>query len=113
MTQNPSQSAAERRIWPRHVFDDGGSNLPVATVGVYPRCAFVQDLSPGGISLLTTEPPPLGAVVPVWLPGRQNDPAPMLLVSVVHVAPHSEGLFRVGGELVDEASAAAARALLP
>jgi hypothetical protein len=102
----------ERRAVARFPFPPHGSNPLVATVGLFPRCALVLDLSTRGIALLVPWPPPVGSVIPVWVAGRRAGPSPLLLVAVVYVLPQ-DGLYRVGGHFVDEASAEAARALLP
>jgi hypothetical protein len=73
----------------------------------------VHDLSLHGISLLMTQPPPVGSVVPVWLVGPAGAPTAPLLVTVVYTLPHGENLYRVGGQLVDETSTEVVRALLP
>jgi hypothetical protein len=105
-------ASQETRIWARRGFSMEGSNPLIATVGIYTRCAFVHDLSEGGIGLLITDPPPVGAVVPVWLPRPDGGPSTLLLVAIVHSSPQADGLHRVGGTLIDEASAQAVRAYL-
>ena len=102
----------ERRARARRLFKTQGFNPLVATVGVYTRCAFVHDLSEGGISLLLTDPLPVGAVVPVWLPRQDGGPSSLLLVAIAYSNPQEGGLHRVGGALIDEASAEAVMAYL-
>jgi hypothetical protein len=109
----PTPAVSERRAHPRHRLATTGSNPLVATVGIWPRCALVYDLSLGGISLLITQPPPVGSVVPVWLAGAHPPPATPLLVTIIYLLPHGDNLYRVGGQFLDESSAEVIRAHLP
>jgi hypothetical protein len=84
----------------------------VATVGICPRCVLVHDLSENGLSFLTTEPPPVGSVVPLWLPTQHGGWSHLLLVAIMHAFRHSEPLYRVGAQAIDESGAAVLRAYL-
>jgi hypothetical protein len=112
MEESDTALSKDRRSWSRQRFASRSSNPLIATVGVYTRCAFVDDLSAGGISLLITDPPPVGAVVPVWLPRQDGGPSSLLLVAIVHSTLQPDGLHRVGGSLIDEASIEAVRPYL-
>src|SRR5262245_50573369 len=98
-------TSSERRAQARITVLDQGSNPLVATVGLYPRCALVVDLSPRGMGLLTVDPPPEGAVVPVWLPGKPGQGSDLLLVRVIYAVPQEQSLYRLGTELFDEGAA--------
>ena len=89
-----------------------GSNPIIVTAGVLPRAALVSDVSPMGLGILTTFAPPVGSVVPVWLPGPPGESSKLILVSVIHVQPTSDSLYHVGTMCHDEASAALLRELL-
>jgi hypothetical protein len=104
-------AAEERRANARQRFTIQGSNPPIATLGLVPRAALICDLGPGGIGLLTTLAPPVGAIVPVWLPGPPGLPSSLILGTIVHTAPTDEGLHRVGLTCREE-SAAVLAALL-
>src|SRR5262245_2559987 len=86
-----------------------GSNPVIVTAGVLPRAALVSDVSSLGLGLLTTFAPPVGSLLPVWLPGRPAEPSDLLLVSVIHVRPSTDSLFHVGTACHDEGSAALLR----
>ena len=91
-----SAPTGERRAHARRQFAEGGSNPLIATLGLVPRAAILCDVGPGGIGLLTTLPPPLGAVVPVWLARPAGTPSILLLATIVYLEPTAEGLFRIG-----------------
>jgi hypothetical protein len=91
-----SAAAEERRANARHRFAIQGSNPPIATLGLLPRAALICDLGSSGIGLLTTLAPPLGAIVPVWLPGPPGSPSSLVLGTIVHTSLMTEGLYRVG-----------------
>ena len=65
----------------------------------------MADLSAGGLSVLLAEPPPTGAMVPVWLPGPPGRPSLLLLAQVMH-ATADGALFRVGLMAADDAGRA-------
>ncbi len=88
---------SDRRSHPRQSIANTGSNPVIATVGILPRAALVYDLTPNGLGLLTTFAPPVGALLPVWLPGPPGQPSNLVLVTVIHVQPPgSDGLFQMG-----------------
>jgi hypothetical protein len=99
-------AAEERRANARHRFTIQGSCPPIATLGLVPRAALICDLGTGGIGLLTTLAPPLGAIVPVWLPGPPGMPSILILGTIVHEARTDEGLSRVGLTCREESAAA-------
>lgn len=76
----------------------------VATVGVVPRAAFVCDLSVGGIALLTTDPPPVGSVVPLWLAIPPGSNSRFVLLRVIYSQPLAEGLHRIGLCCLDDSA---------
>ncbi len=80
----------------------GGLDPPIATVGLIPRAALVYDLSPNGVGLLTTQPPPVGAIVPVKLAGPPGLSSCLILGEIVHNSPETDGLFRVGVVCLEE-----------
>ena len=86
-----------------------GSNPVIVTAGVLPRAALVSDVSSLGLGMLTTFAPPVGSVLPVWLPGQPGDASDLALVSVIHVRPTSDSLYHVGTACHDEGSAALLR----
>jgi hypothetical protein len=86
-----------------------GSNPVIVTAGLLPRAALLCDVSGLGLGLVTTFAPPVGSVLPVWLPGRPGEPSELMLVNVVHVRPTSDSLYHVGTSCHDEASSAALR----
>lgn len=98
--------AVERRLHTRHRVALHGSNPVVATFGVLPRAAFVHDLSATGIAVLTTEPPPVGSVVPIWLPRAHGEASQLALARVAYAEPVDRGLHRVGMASLDESSSA-------
>lgn len=102
----------DRRAHERRPFATEGSNPLVATVGVVPRAAFVCDLSAAGLAMLTTDPPPVGSVVPVWLAVSPSRESQLVLVRVIDVTAVSTELHRVGAESVEEAGAAVLQQVL-
>jgi hypothetical protein len=100
-------SPDDRRSRPRRLFATSGSNPVVATIGVVPRAAFLCDLGPGGVALLTTDPPAVGSVVPVWLALPVGAPSQIVLLRVVYAQAQGPDLHRLGLCGVDEASCAA------
>jgi hypothetical protein len=103
----------ERRSHPRRQLVTSGSNPLIATLGVLPRAALVCDISPQGLGLLTTFAPPVGAILPVWLPGPPGQPSGLILATVVHVQePASDGLYRVGIACHDESGRSMLRDLI-
>jgi hypothetical protein len=84
----------------------------IVTAGVLPRAALLRDLSLFGLGLLATFAPPVGSVLPVWLPGWPGQSSTLVLVNVVHVQPYSDGLHHIGTHCHDEASIIAVRELL-
>ena len=103
----------ERRSQQRRHLATNGSNPVIATVGILPRAALVSDLSDEGLGLLTTFAPPLGAILPVWLPAPPGQPSHFLLATVVHVqSPSPDNLFQVGITCHDDAGRAILRELL-
>src|SRR5262245_14655199 len=97
-----SRSPSERRNELRHRLALNGSNPVVVTAGVLPRAALVSDVSSLGLGLLTTFAPPVGSVLPVWLPGLPGDPSDVALLNVIHVRPGTGRLFHVGTVCHDE-----------
>jgi hypothetical protein len=66
-------------------------------MGILPRAALVRDIGAEGLGLLTTFAPPVGAVLPVWLPAPPGQPSHLLLATVIHVQPPSpDNLYQVG-----------------
>jgi hypothetical protein len=66
-------------------------------MGILPRIVVICDLCPGGLGVLTNYSPPVGALLPLWLPGGPGKPSALVLVRVIHVQnPADEGLYRVG-----------------
>lgn len=104
-----STSPDERRQYPRHRLSVTGSNPVLVTAGVFPRAALVREVSETGMGLLGAFAPPVGAVLPVWLPGKPGEPSVLVLVTVVHVLPDEGELNRIGVLCHDEASRAALR----
>jgi hypothetical protein len=95
----------EQRIQPRQAIATSGSNPLIATVGVLPRAALVCDISPSGLGLLTTFAPPVGALLPVWLPGPPGQPSHLILAAVVHVQPPSgDDLYHIGVACHDDSA---------
>lgn len=92
----------ERRRQPRRSISTTGSNPVVATMGIVPRAALVCDLSPEGIGLVTTDPPPVGSIVPVWLAIPPGNPSTLLLGRVIYVRATSPDLHRVGLSWLDD-----------
>jgi hypothetical protein len=86
-----------------------GSNPVIVTAGVLPRAALVSDVSSLGLGLLTTFAPPVGSVLPLWLPGQPGEASDLVLVNVIHVRPSSDCLHHVGIACHDESSAATLR----
>jgi hypothetical protein len=107
-----TSSPEERRSAQRRSFATNGSNPVVATVGLVPRAAFLADLSTGGAGLVTTDPPPVGSIVPLWLAIPPGSLSRLVLVRVVYSLPVSEDLHRVGLACLDEAGANLFRELL-
>src|SRR5262245_22773743 len=107
-----TRSTSERRNELRHRLAMTGSNPVVVTAGVLPRAAVVCDVSPSGMGMLTTFAPPVGSVLPVWLPGEPGSSSELVLVSVVHVRPTTDSLHQVGTACHDEASAVTLRAFV-
>jgi hypothetical protein len=70
---------------------------------VVPRAAFVSDLSAGGAGLLTTDPPPVDSIVPLWLAVPPGSLSRLVLVRVVHSSALPDGLHRIGLACLDEA----------
>jgi hypothetical protein len=97
-----SAPTGERRFHSRHRFALGGFDPPIATVGLVPRAALVTDLSPTGVGLLTTQPPPIGSIVPVKLAGPPGLPSCLILGEIVHHSLEPDGLFRVGVSCLEE-----------
>src|SRR3954447_26324590 len=87
---------SERRHEFRRPIATTGSNPVIVTAGVLPRAALLSDLSPLGLGLVTTFAPPVGSVLPVWLPGRPGETSNLVLVNVIHVRPSSDSLFQLG-----------------
>src|SRR4051812_43580796 len=104
-----SRSPSERRSELRRRLTMTGSNPVIVTAGVLPRAALVCDVSPLGLGLLTTFAPPVGSVLPVWLPGRPGEASDLVLVNVIHVRPSTDSLHHVGTACHDEASGATLR----
>src|SRR3954451_19200526 len=100
---------SERRHQSRHRLEMTGSNPVIVTAGVLPRAALLSDLSPQGMGMLTTFAPPVGSVLPVWLPGKPGETSNLVLVNVIHVNPSSDSLFQLGTACHDEASGLALR----
>lgn len=96
----------ERRAHLRHTFVTTGSNPVVATIGVVPRAALLSDLSPAGVGLLTTDPPPVGSVVPVWLALPIGAPSRLVLLRVVYTEVETSDLHRLGLCCLDDTSGA-------
>lgn len=88
-----------------------GSNPVLVTAGVLPRAALVADLSTAGLGLLATFAPPVGSVLPVWVPGRPGETSTVVLVKVIHVVPGPDNLYRIGTTVHDPAGGAALREL--
>jgi hypothetical protein len=108
-----SGSPSERRSHPRRPITTDGSNPVIATIGILPRAALLCDLSAGGLSLLTTYSPPVGALLPIWLPGPPGQMSGLVLGTVVHVQPPADdGLYVVGVACQDEGGRAVLRELL-
>jgi hypothetical protein len=84
----------------------------VATLGVVPRAALLCDLAPGGVGLLTTDPPPVGCVVPVWLAVPAGAPSRLVLLRVVHTSSEGADLYRIGLSCLDEIGGGVLRELL-
>jgi hypothetical protein len=89
-------SPPERRAHVRYQFATSSSNPPLATIGVIPRAALIANLSATGLGLLTTVSPPIGAIVPVWLPGPPGLPSSLILATIIHVTPDGALLHQVG-----------------
>jgi hypothetical protein len=93
----------DRRSYARHPIATTGSNPLIATVGLLPRAVLVCDISPVGIGLLAAFSPPLGAVLPIWLPSPPGQPSGLVLARVVHVQPpNPDNLHRIGLFCADE-----------
>src|SRR5262249_53553517 len=92
----------DRRAQPRRPIPTSGSNPLVATLGLLPRPALVCDLSPTGLGVLLTNPPPPGTLVPVWLPGEPGRPSLLFLAQVMHLSIDPGPLFHVGLMAIDE-----------
>lgn len=99
-------SDSERRSCARHGLSFTGSNPVIVTAGVLPRAALVCDISSNGLGLLATFAPPVGSVLPVWLPGKPGETSSVILVHVVHVQPSTDSLHRIGTVCHDDGSAA-------
>jgi hypothetical protein len=102
----------ERRAHLRYTFVTTGSNPVVATIGVVPRAALLSDLCPAGVGLLTTDPPPIGSVVPVWLALPIGAPSRLVLLRVVYAEAETADLHRLGLCSLDDTSSAVLRDLL-
>jgi hypothetical protein len=100
-------SGGEQRNDVRYRLQTTGSNPIIVTAGVLPRAALVCDLSSRGLGLLATFAPPVGSVLPVWLPGQPGEVSSVILVHVIHVQPATDALHRIGAVCHDEPSAAA------
>lgn len=100
------QSPDERRNEKRRRVITTGSNPVIVTAGVLPRAALVRDVSAQGMGLVTTYAPPVGTVLPVWLPGLPGEPSNLVLLDVVHVRLSGDRLHHVGAACHDESSAA-------
>ncbi len=108
-----SGSSPERRSNRRRRLATNGSNPVIATVGILPRAALVSDIGDEGLGLLTTFAPPLGAILPLWLPAPPGQPSHFLLGTVVHVQfPSPDNLFQVGITCHDDAARAILREVL-
>ncbi len=97
-----SAPSGERRIYDRHRFAAGGLDPPLATVGLVPRAALISDLSPSGVGLITTQPPPIGALVPVYMSGPPGMPSSVILGTIAYTTPEPDGLFRIGVICLEE-----------
>lgn len=95
----------ERRQFDRRMVVDHGSNPVVATIGVVPRAALIQDISPRGVGLVSIDPPPVGSIVPLWLSIPVGTPSRLLFVCVVYTKPAEGELYRIGVAALDEATA--------
>ena len=104
-----SRPASERRNELRRRLTMAGSNPVIVTAGVLPRAALLSDVSSLGLGMLTTFAPPVGSVLPVWLPGRPGEPSDLALVDVIHVRPSTASLYHVGTACHDEGSVATLR----
>jgi hypothetical protein len=102
----------ERRAHPRLTFVTTGSNPVVATIWVVPRAALLSDLCPDGVGLLTTDPPPVGSVVPVWLALPIGAPSRLVLLRVVYAEAETTDLHRLGLCCLDDTSGAVLRGLM-
>jgi|SRR5262245_39197227 len=100
------EAPPERRGSRRHRFDPASSNPAQATIGLIPRAALACDLSPTGVGVLTTDAPPVGAVVPIWLASEPGTTPCLVLTRVANTQAVSPGLFRVGLTGADEGEAA-------
>lgn len=107
-----SSSSPERRRHDRRSISSNGSNPLVATIGVVPRAALINDIGPGGISLLSTDPPPVDSIVPLWLAVPIGSPSRLIFVRLVHVSPAGGDLYRIGAAAVDEATVEILRELV-
>ena len=94
-------SRPERRTVPRHPCPVVGSNPVVATVGLSQRAAFLCDVSPRGVGIVTTHSLAVGGVAPVWLAPKAGSPSRQALGRVIHCAALSPDLHRAGLAVLD------------
>jgi hypothetical protein len=107
-----AEPPAERRINARLRLAVAGSNPVIVTAGILPRAALIHDVSQFGLGLLATFAPPIGSVLPVWLPGEPGQPSSLMLVIVIHVKPSTDSLHYIGTACHDESSTLTLREFL-
>jgi hypothetical protein len=104
-------SVSERRSQNRRVFPAKTSNPLSARIGVVPRGALVVDVSTHGLGLVTTDPPPVGSLVPVWVASHSGPCSELLLGRITHSEPIDRTLHRIGMAYADEADLVVLRTL--
>ncbi len=94
----------DRRVWGRYPSTVETTFREVSKASDRKRSARVDNISRGGIRLVTAHRPEAGTMLAVDLPGPEGQGPYTVLACVVHVGARGEGLWRLGCTFSQELS---------